>query len=75
MMAYDDPHDVHLAWCKERAREYLRQGDAINAIASMHSDLAKHPDWQNGKLMAAMTWLFVADQSLANASQIIEGYR
>ena len=74
-MAYDDPHDVHLAWCKERAREYLKQGDALNAIASMHSDLTKHPDWQSGKLIASMTMLFVLDQSLQNAARIIEGYR
>jgi hypothetical protein len=68
-------HDEHLEWCKQRAREYLDQGDAINAIASMHSDLNKHPDWQKGNLLAAMTLLFAVDSSLENARRIIEGYR
>jgi len=34
----------HLEWCKQRAREYCDQGDAQNALASMFSDLNKHPE-------------------------------
>ena len=34
----------HLQWCKERALEYADRGDTGNAIASLQSDLAKHPD-------------------------------
>ncbi len=34
----------HLAWCKERALEYADAGDGPNAIASLSSDLRKHPD-------------------------------
>jgi hypothetical protein len=34
----------HLAWCKERALEYLDRDDLSNAVASMLSDLRKHPD-------------------------------
>jgi hypothetical protein len=34
----------HLAWCKQRAIEYVDQGDLTNAFASMASDLGKHPD-------------------------------
>jgi hypothetical protein len=34
----------HLAWCKERALEYLDMGDRVNAMASMISDLGKHPE-------------------------------
>jgi hypothetical protein len=34
----------HLSWCKERALEYVEAGDLINAVASMGSDLAKHPE-------------------------------
>jgi hypothetical protein len=36
----------HLAWCKTRALEYVDQGDASGAFASMASDLGKHPDTQ-----------------------------
>ena len=34
----------HLAWCKERAHEYLARGDVLNAMTSMGSDLTKHPE-------------------------------
>ncbi len=34
----------HLKWCKERALEYLEEGDLNRAVASMASDLLKHPD-------------------------------
>jgi len=33
----------HLAWCKQRALEYVEQDDYPNALASMMSDLGKHP--------------------------------
>ncbi len=33
----------HLAWCKERALQYLNKGDLSGAFASMTSDLGKHP--------------------------------
>ncbi len=34
----------HLAWCKQRALEYVEAGDLQGAFASMGSDLRKHPD-------------------------------
>ena len=34
----------HLAWCKERALEYIYLGDVNEAWASMVSDLKKHPE-------------------------------
>lgn len=34
----------HLAWCKQRALEYVDAGDTKGAIASMMSDLNKHPE-------------------------------
>lgn len=33
----------HLAWCKQRALEYVGS-DLASAVASMGSDLLKHPD-------------------------------
>jgi hypothetical protein len=35
--------DEHLAWCKQRALEYVKEGDLTDAVASMISDLGKHP--------------------------------
>jgi len=37
----------HLAWCKERALEYVDQGDLSNAFASLISDLRKHPETES----------------------------
>jgi len=34
----------HLAWCKERALQYVDSGDLNNAFASLISDLRKHPE-------------------------------
>jgi len=34
----------HLAWCKERALQYVDSGDTHNAFASFMSDLRKHPE-------------------------------
>lgn len=37
----------HLAWCKQRALEYVDRGDAGGAFASMASDLNKHEGTAN----------------------------
>lgn len=34
----------HLQWCKDRALEYVENGDTKNAIASMTSDMSKHEE-------------------------------
>ena len=34
----------HLQWAKDRALEYADRGDVANAMASLGSDLRKHPD-------------------------------
>lgn len=39
--------EEHLAWCKQRALEYVDSGDTTNAWASMASDLSKHPETEN----------------------------
>lgn len=36
----------HMAWCKERALEYIDQNDNQQAFTSMMSDLSKHPETQ-----------------------------
>ena len=37
----------HLQWCKDRALAYVEQGDFAQAMASMMSDLGKHPETEN----------------------------
>lgn len=34
--------EEHLQWCKNRALEYVEQGNLENAFMSMASDLQKH---------------------------------
>lgn len=36
----------HLNWCKQRALEYVEAGDNSQAMASMCSDVMKHPETQ-----------------------------
>jgi hypothetical protein len=37
----------HIAWCKQRALEYVDRGDLNQALASMLSDLGKHSETAN----------------------------
>jgi hypothetical protein len=39
----------HLDWCKKRALGYVDRGQFADALASMGSDLDKHPDTANHK--------------------------
>ena len=41
----------HLAWCKQRALEYVDAGDLNQAFASMCSDLSKHPETEGHPAM------------------------
>lgn len=34
----------HVRWAKDRAHAYLERGDLASAVASILSDLGKHPD-------------------------------
>jgi len=36
--------ESHLAWCKERALQYVEVGQLQEALTSMFSDLTKHPE-------------------------------
>ena len=42
-------YDAHIAWCKERALEYLDHGQVREAFTSMLSDLSKHPETKDHK--------------------------
>jgi hypothetical protein len=36
--------EEHLKWCKERALQYVDQGNLTDAYGSIASDLNKHPE-------------------------------
>jgi len=48
--------DEHLAWAKKRALEYVDAGELANAVASMGSDLGKHPEFK-GVAYSTLTYL------------------
>jgi hypothetical protein len=68
--------DEHLAWAKERAREYLDRGDVVNAIASMGSDLSQHPELKEISFaMMPVGMFFAANGDLNEARRWVEGFR
>ncbi len=47
----------HVQWCKNRALEYLKPGPYYSlqkAVASMASDMTKHPDTQSAIAIMGM---------------------
>jgi hypothetical protein len=65
----------HLAWAKARALEYANRGDAAGAVASMASDLGKHPELAShiGITLGAMQ-LFAGQLSGHQLREWIEGF-
>lgn len=66
----------HLEWCKKRAREYLAKGDVTNAIASMMSDLRKHPETESsaGGILGMLGMQTVISGDVSDARRFIEGF-
>lgn len=69
--------EEHLAWCKERALEYLEKGDLRGAITSMLSDLSKHPETKGiGEKMGPYgMFLLVEWKGPEEIRHFIEGFR
>ena len=67
--------DEHLAWCKNRALEYLDRGDLENAFASMGSDLNKHPELKPAAPLVLLGMKAVIDHDARELRRWIEGFR
>jgi hypothetical protein len=65
----------HLTWCKARALEYLDEGDLTNAVASMMSDLGKHPDFTVSPALVQLGVFYIAHDDEAGVRHWIEGFR
>jgi hypothetical protein len=66
----------HLAWCKERALEYVDAGDLQGAMASMASDTNKHAETK-GHAGNELGMLLMLGGHLKTADKVrkhIEGY-
>jgi hypothetical protein len=69
--------DERLAWCKERALEYVDRGDVSQGFASMLSDLRKHPDLESHIGIQLGVGLMLVPGWITNAHEVrhwIEGF-
>jgi hypothetical protein len=68
--------EEHLEWCKKRALEYCDQGDPLNAITSMLSDIAKHPETKSDALTQMTMGLLMIGQlqTVEEARRHINGF-
>ena len=69
--------EEHLAWCKDRALEYVNSGDITNAVASMGSDLNKHPGTRDhsGIMLGLMLRMSGSLSNPHEARRWIESFR
>jgi hypothetical protein len=67
--------EEHLEWCKQRARVYIEAGDLANAVASMASDMEKHPECSVNKFLLALAMLHVANYDEREVRRWVEGFR
>jgi hypothetical protein len=67
----------HLAGCKARALEFLGAGNLQDAVASMVSDLRKHPETaaRNSPLLVMVAMRYVMQADVAAVRRWIEGFR
>jgi hypothetical protein len=69
----------HLEWCKQRAREYLDRGDLANAVASMGSDMDKHPETRMaGEKMGTLIYVAlirITEGDVQGVRDWVEGFR
>lgn len=66
----------HMQFCKARATEYVDRGDLSGAVASMLSDLGKHPDTAplvSGPL-GMIGLMEAASGSTARVQRFIDGF-
>lgn len=72
----DRTREDHLAWCKQRALEYVDRGDVSSAFASMASDLKKHPETEKhaGIELGVMMLMTGNLSSQPDMKRFIEGF-
>jgi len=65
----------HLAWCKQRAHEYLARGDVQNAVTSMLSDMQKHPETElKSPTLTMLGMMAIQSGSQHEARRFIDGF-
>jgi hypothetical protein len=66
----------HLAWCKQRALEYVDANDLSQAFASMVSDMRKHEGTRNHAAIQLMAQLYFSNLlgTQSEMRKFIEGF-
>ncbi len=64
----------HLQWCKDRANEYVTDGDGEQAMTSMISDLRKHPETTDSVQMGFMLMMATNSQDLHEVKRFVDGF-
>ena len=66
----------HLAWCKQRALQYVEAGDVAQAYASMASDMGKHSETRDHPaILLGMQLMMIGDLSTPDKMRkFIEGF-
>jgi len=66
----------HLQWCKDRAIEYIENGDIQEGITSMMSDMNKHPETRSDTLNSLSLMMLTSGQlhSMHKAREFINGF-
>ncbi len=66
----------HLQWCKDRALEYIKDGEIEQGITSMMSDIRKHPETDSEVLtLLSMTMLMSGQlKTQHEAEKFINGF-
>jgi hypothetical protein len=68
--------DEHLAWCKQEAMAYWNAGDLKNAVASMMSDMRKHPETKGyPTVLDELAFRYLLDEDEPSVRRWIEGFR
>jgi hypothetical protein len=69
--------EEHLAWCKQRALEYVDAGDLANAVASMGSDLQQHPQTHGAStaVLLRLGMMYIDQGDPKRVRAWIEGFR
>ena len=68
--------EEHLAWCKQRALEYVDAGKLDEAVASMASDMNQHPGTRHVSDVMLRVGLLYLDQGDPQKVRMwVEGFR
>lgn len=77
MSQTSETYGQHMRWCKDRALAYVDRGDLTNALASMASDVRKHPETDTRAvtvLLATEGMRCTLNDDVAGMRRLIEGF-